>query len=289
MADSTLIFVEGEPVEVGAAGDHDFEFQEGESITDAGKSDLVFVEDTGIGSAVPPRQHLWKFDGDYQDEGENAVAGNTLDDIEGGVSFVTGQENQAVQFDGQDGTGALTDSHNLDGYVGHTIACVVNFDSIGTSHQIVEFSESDGDEVRFEIDSAYGSDFAYVFRVGTDDSTSDTDWTEYVVSTSPPSTGSPTLFVGTYDGSDMVLYQGDTVVDDTPEHYVGGNDVQDGSGSFSTTPEWGSWMGVGNDATSYYTTGNLGQPLDGWVDELAVWDQALTQDEVTALKNDLGL
>lgn len=44
-----FVFEEGEAVDIGAAGQHDFEFVEGESLTDNDKSTLAFVEGTGIG------------------------------------------------------------------------------------------------------------------------------------------------------------------------------------------------------------------------------------------------
>lgn len=269
-------------MDVGSHGDHDYFYHSGTPVVDSGKSEYVFESGTGLGSAVPARAHRWTFDGVWTDTGENAVAGNTLDERPGGVTFTSGVDGQAAQFDGQDGTGAFTDSHNL-GYTEHTIAAWVNFDSLPASAQIVEWSASDGDEVRFEIDNAYGSDFAYVFRVGSQpDGTGGVEnWNEYVTRVSP-STGGPTLFVGTYDGSDMNLYVDGSLADGSPTHYDD-NDNVIGTGSFSVTPEWGSLLGVGNDATQYFDSGNAGQPLPGYVDDLSVWTEALSASQVQAL------
>jgi hypothetical protein len=47
MAD--FVFEEGEAVRTGAAGDHDFVFASGESVTDTGESSTVFEAGTGLG------------------------------------------------------------------------------------------------------------------------------------------------------------------------------------------------------------------------------------------------
>ncbi len=54
MADSTLTFQEGEPIEVGSHGQHDYVFEEGVEVVDAGESTLVFESGTGIGGANQP-------------------------------------------------------------------------------------------------------------------------------------------------------------------------------------------------------------------------------------------
>lgn len=47
--DSTLTFEEGEPITVGAHGEHDYVFEEGVEVTDSGVSTLVFESGTGLG------------------------------------------------------------------------------------------------------------------------------------------------------------------------------------------------------------------------------------------------
>jgi len=51
MPDSDYIYVEGDPVFVGTAGDHDFEFDEGTSIADSGSEGFCFVEGSSFGGA----------------------------------------------------------------------------------------------------------------------------------------------------------------------------------------------------------------------------------------------
>lgn len=46
---SGFVFEEGEAIDVGSHGDHDFVFHEGEPVPDTGISTLVFEEGTGIG------------------------------------------------------------------------------------------------------------------------------------------------------------------------------------------------------------------------------------------------
>lgn len=43
------VFLSGDPVQTGSAGDHNYEFISGEPLLDAGKSDYVFVSGTGVG------------------------------------------------------------------------------------------------------------------------------------------------------------------------------------------------------------------------------------------------
>lgn len=49
MANSDFVFDQGDPVTVGAAGQHDLAFAGGDSVTDEGESTLVFEEGTGLG------------------------------------------------------------------------------------------------------------------------------------------------------------------------------------------------------------------------------------------------
>jgi len=49
MADSTIVFEEGESIDVGSHGEHDFVYHEGEPVTDTGISSLVFEGGTGLG------------------------------------------------------------------------------------------------------------------------------------------------------------------------------------------------------------------------------------------------
>jgi hypothetical protein len=60
MAESTYTFIEGEPIDVGAAGDNSIVFESGEHVTDEGESGFVF--ENGIGVGGDPL--LWdKFEG----------------------------------------------------------------------------------------------------------------------------------------------------------------------------------------------------------------------------------
>lgn len=48
---SQFVFEEGEAIDVGSHGEHDFTFHEGEPVPDTGQSTLTFEEGTGLGSA----------------------------------------------------------------------------------------------------------------------------------------------------------------------------------------------------------------------------------------------
>ena len=52
MPNSDYVFQSGEPVEVGQAGDHAYEFVSGSPLVDSGASEFVFVSGTGIGSSA---------------------------------------------------------------------------------------------------------------------------------------------------------------------------------------------------------------------------------------------
>ena len=52
MPNSDYVFQSGEPVEVGQAGDHAYEFVSGSPLVDSGASEFVFASGTGIGSSA---------------------------------------------------------------------------------------------------------------------------------------------------------------------------------------------------------------------------------------------
>lgn len=52
MTDSSFVFEEGDPIEVGSHGDHDFVYHEGNPVLDGGQSTLVFEAGTGIGGGI---------------------------------------------------------------------------------------------------------------------------------------------------------------------------------------------------------------------------------------------
>ena len=49
MVDSSLTFEEGEPIQIGTHGQHDFVYEGGEPVVDRGQSTLTFEEGTGLG------------------------------------------------------------------------------------------------------------------------------------------------------------------------------------------------------------------------------------------------
>jgi len=61
MPKSDYVFEQGEPIDVGTAGDHDFVFGSGESVTDRGVSDFVFESGTGIGGSSGGGQGPWRY------------------------------------------------------------------------------------------------------------------------------------------------------------------------------------------------------------------------------------
>lgn len=69
MPESDLVYVNGSAVDVGEEGEHTFEFVEGEHLTDSGISNIVFVEDVGVGGVG------WDFY--FTQTGDDAGSGDT--------------------------------------------------------------------------------------------------------------------------------------------------------------------------------------------------------------------
>lgn len=97
---SDFVFEDGREVEVGSAGEHDYEFVKGRSLIDEGKSDQTFVSGTGIGGGAGDTMIARMFDG-----AANKIAEVELNDEEfdtGGIVLLASNYNandETVYFD----------------------------------------------------------------------------------------------------------------------------------------------------------------------------------------------
>jgi len=81
MVTSDFVFEEGEGIDVGTHGDHDYVFADGEPVPDTGQSTIVFEDGTGIGGNV------WNLN-EYG--GLDATLDTSIIDVEARISYTNG-------------------------------------------------------------------------------------------------------------------------------------------------------------------------------------------------------
>jgi len=79
MADSSFTFEEGEAVDIGAHGEHEFVYEEGTEVGDFGVSGLVFEEGTGLGGLQPRGEVTLSLNTTNSPVGETAVVDVDVD------------------------------------------------------------------------------------------------------------------------------------------------------------------------------------------------------------------
>lgn len=137
MPDSDFIYEAGEPFEIGAHGDHKYEYVAGEAMVDAGKSELVFVSGTGLGGGDEPWQ---------------AKVGNTT---HGSVTLTDGSTPIDIEHDGgtptdgvQNFYGARRDS---------TISATVGQSTWEIIFEAVTFTDNGEDDSQSDNNLALGA------------------------------------------------------------------------------------------------------------------------------------
>ena len=103
MPNSDYVFQSGEPVEVGQAGDHAYEFVSGSPLVDSGASEFVFVSGTGIGSSATVIDDLERGDlSPYIQYGNQNDAGITTSPTYEGTYAIAmaGDDNALVSYPG---------------------------------------------------------------------------------------------------------------------------------------------------------------------------------------------
>ena len=110
MPNSDYVFKGGEPVEVGQAGDHAYEFVSGSPLVDSGASEFVSVSGTGIGSSATVIDDLERGDlSPYIQYGNQNAGITTSPTYEGTYAIaMVGNDNALVSYPG-DGLQCLSD------------------------------------------------------------------------------------------------------------------------------------------------------------------------------------
>jgi len=110
MPNSDYVFQSGEPIELGQAGDHAYEFVSGSPLVDSGASEFVFVSGTGIGSSATVIDDLERGDlSPYIQYGNQNAGITTSPTYEGTYAIaMVGNDNALVSYPG-DGLQCLSD------------------------------------------------------------------------------------------------------------------------------------------------------------------------------------
>ncbi|MFW5703888.1 MAG: LamG-like jellyroll fold domain-containing protein [Patescibacteria group bacterium] len=197
------------------------------------------------------------------DDGSGTTASDTTGNNSGTVSgaqWVTGQENTALEFDGSNDS-VDVGTFDIAGSA-LTIAGWVYIDDFGVSDaRIISKATGVAEQDHYFMVSTidhYGSK-RLRFRLKTGGSTT----TLIANSTGVLSTGQWVHVAAVYDGSSMILYKNGVAVGSTSK-----------SGSLSTNNTVPVW--IGNNPTN-------DRPFDGKIDELAIYDRALSATEIQQL------
>ncbi|RLF58603.1 MAG: hypothetical protein DRN27_04935 [Thermoplasmata archaeon] len=184
-------------------------------------------------------------------------SGNGNDGIINGASWSNGVNNTALEFDGSDDYVQVPDSASLDMSDEITISTWVNFDSINPSQPPIIVMKRDdsgsGEVYKLGIADGDGSEFEIRF-VG-----------DYLLAGGNIEIGNWYHLVGTYDGVHFRLYQDGLQVAES---------VYNGFISISDNDVY-----VGVDLDNW----GFNQYLDGTIDEVRLYNRALTADEILTL------
>jgi len=177
-----------------------------------------------------------------------------------GAARVIGKVRNALKFDGVDDYVDVPDSPSL---VSDYISIICWFKSAVDPHYSNVYEKSAGATAVFSLYTRPTSPYL-VFRItkGADDN--------QVVYTANPFDGKWHHFVATYDGSNLRLYVDGSLVDTTPW-----------SGTLPDTT--GFSARIGGEPRTY------GGYLDGIIDELRIYNRALSQSEIKRLMNLRGV
>jgi hypothetical protein len=218
----------------------------------AGAAGHIFIDDIQYGAPIPPLVAHYAFDGDATDSSGNGHDGTLV----GGPTFVAGAKGQAVQFSGAVGPFVDLGTFNPSALTGKlTVALWANWKGPTGLYQGLMakrdwWDPPSGNMWQIEANNAAG---AVTFsRNG-----------------SYPGSGNPILPVNEW-AHVAVTFDGTTA-----RFYVNG--TQTGSGAFSFGPNREASMHVG------CCDSNGGNPFNGAIDDVGLYNQALSVAEVKAL------
>ena len=199
-------------------------------------------------------------------------ASGTITDAHGAVDSTTensltysatGKINDAVDFNGTTSYAAFGDVHDFSG--DFTISCWVNFDSFPTGAYATFIGKGYDGSVQHYYFRLYETGGTMTLEVGTY-RLSPVDNVYVSTNVNSWSTGTWYHVVGGYDSTEWFCY------------YNGGNKAtQSGSSPYANAKAFS--IGAIDIAGTY------SRHMDGRVDEIGVWDIALTSDNVTDLYN----
>ena len=219
--------------------------------------DVVF---SGVGSTssayIHPPSGLvnwWPGDGNASD-----IQGSSNGTLTNGATFGTGKVGQAFSFDGADDLVALAAQPAISTAL--TIEGWVNFDSANFDNYQVIFNNN---QVLFRKNASTEGNKFSIFVTLTDNSVE-----PRAQSTTVPTAGTWHHVAGTWDGTTLRIY-----VNGTPE----GSSTRQGTLTSTTATQAQIGRGHLSSLTLF--------PLDGRIDELSIYNRALTASEIQAIFN----
>jgi len=247
MTKSNFVYEKGGAIDVGNHGDHDFVYHEGGPVPDTGESALVYEAGQGLGG-LGGLAHRYPFDSGAQDTVGSADLG-----VNGSVTFDrTGKDGNAADFPGKT-SAYLSNSYSYD-FPKWSISCWVYHDNLTPVDQVWEFNETtDGPSSETHLE--YTSDEGMKLKI------SDPDWND---DGSLHFSGTWEFWVATYDGSTAKLFKNDA-----------GKRVEQAADSGAISSVAG--LAVGRDFE------NDIQPWNGAVDDLRIYNRALSAGEISSL------
>ncbi len=215
---------------------------------------LAFVV-TNIAAADPNLVGWWKFnEGSGIDVNDSAGSNHGVLVYE--PNWTTGQIGGALQFDGVDDYVEIPNSSSLQLTNAITVAVWAKVNEFDVWRAMVSKGQSGSHEYWLGYNYDNKLDFKFNGQSGININANtvitDSDWHH---------------LVGVYDGNDIYVFV-DGILDSTPMSYV---DINDNTGSLNIayTPYWGyGW-------------------LDGFLDEVSIYNRSLTEDEIYDLYVDL--
>jgi flagellin-like protein len=201
---------------------------------------------------------IWHFDeGSETTTYDNSGNGNN-GTLVNGPTWTSGKIESAVNFDGTDDYVSVPDADSLDFTTAMTVMAWVKLDDITADHWVASKSGYvDGEFATWRIGYISWSGFVFLFR----------EWDGVVSSTTFPTTGTWYHIAATYDGSHTKIYV---------------NGVLEGTLAYSTPIEvtdYPLYIGSG----SWAETPELF--FDGTIDEVRVYDRALSAVEISDIYN----
>ncbi len=194
----------------------------------------------------------------HMDEGSGSTVYDSVGNNDGtitGATWVDGKFGKALSFDGVDDYVAVPDSASLDGMAELTISVWVKFNSLtGTWNHIIEKYGSPWDVYGISVNTNTGT-----FRYGiTTDVDGATGWLDSGYSVDMDTWYFLTL---SYDGSDL-------------KFYIDGN--------LHNSTSWTGNLITSNEILEIVETANQNYYVNGTIDEVAIYNRALTPEEIAA-------